>query len=194
MSDGPVLYLIACGGRPAKDLPALIPRLQKDGWTVCVIATPSGTKFIPGDALRDLTGHPVRSEYKRPEDPDVLPPPDALAVVPATFNTINKWAQGASDTLALGLLNEAIGLGLPIVAVPWPNAALARHPAFVRSVADLRSWGVNVILDPERLSAPDRTKEPEGDFPWNDLTEALANLLQHLTAHQPTHKASNHGA
>jgi flavoprotein len=34
-------------------------------------------------------------------------------VAPATFNTINKWAQGISDTLALGLLNEATGLGLP---------------------------------------------------------------------------------
>src|SRR5215510_10655650 len=60
---------------------------------------------------------------------DVLPPATAFAAAPATFNTINKWAAGISDTLALGLLNEAIGLGLPIVAVPWPNAALARHPA-----------------------------------------------------------------
>jgi hypothetical protein len=32
----------------------------------------------------------------------------------------HKWAHGSSDTLALGILNEAIGLGLPIVAVPSP--------------------------------------------------------------------------
>lgn len=176
MSDGPVLYLIACGGRPAKDLPALVPELQKDGWTVCVIATPSGTKFIPADALRELTGFPVRSEYKRPEDPDVLPPADAFAVVPATFNTINKWARGTSDTLALGLLNEAIGLGLPIVAVPWPNAALARHPAFERSVADLRSWGVDVLLDHTRLPAPDSADAGEGSFPWDELKETLTSI------------------
>ena len=101
----------------------------------------SGTKFADSTRLAELTGFPVRSDYKRPEEPDVLPPADAIAVVPATFNTINKWAQGISDTLGLGLLNEALGLGLPLIAVPWPNVALARHPAFANSVAMLREWG-----------------------------------------------------
>jgi Flavoprotein len=39
----------------------------------------------------------------------VVVSPDAIIVAPATFNTINKWAVGISDTLALGLLTEAIG-------------------------------------------------------------------------------------
>ncbi|MEV5575310.1 flavoprotein [Spirillospora sp. NPDC052269] len=186
MPDGPVLYLITCGGRPAADIAGLVPRLRADGWRVCVIATPSGTKFIASDELRDLTGYPVRSDYKRPEEPDVLPPADAFAVVPATFNTINKWAQGISDTLALGLLNEAVGLGRPIVAVPWTNVALARHPAFERSIAELRAWGVTVVLDPVRLPAPDSdTTEPgEGAFPWDDLHTQL-NLLRRKFPNAP---------
>jgi flavoprotein len=53
----------------------------------------------------------------------VLPPPDAIVVAPATFNTINKWAAGISDTLVLGLLTEAIGKRLPVVALPFVNAA-----------------------------------------------------------------------
>ena len=130
-SRRPVLYLVACGGRPAGDLPPFVTRLQDDGWDVCVIATPSGLKFMDTDVLRELTGHVVRADYKQPEEPDVLPPPDAMVVAPATFNTICKWAHGTSDTLALGLLNEAIGLELPIVAVPTPSVALAKHPAFV---------------------------------------------------------------
>lgn len=36
-----------------------------------------------------------------------VPPPDAFVVAPCTFNTLNKWAAGVSDTLVLGLLNEA---------------------------------------------------------------------------------------
>ena len=93
------------------------------------MATPSALKFLNAQTLAELTGHVVRSEYKQPDEPDVLPPPEAIVVAPATFNTINKWANGASDTLALGILNEAIGLGLPIVAVPTPSTALAKHPA-----------------------------------------------------------------
>ncbi|MQY06241.1 flavoprotein [Actinomadura macrotermitis] len=174
MSDGPVLYVIACGGRPGADLPDFVRRLQSEGWIVCVIATPSGTKFVDAEKLAAITGYPVRSDYKRPEEPDVLPSADAFAVVPATFNTINKWAHGTSDTLALGLLNEAIGLELPIVAVPWPNVALARHPVFARSVAELRAWGVDVLLDVSWLPAPDSGEAGKGTFPWAELHQKLS--------------------
>jgi len=167
----PVLYVVACGGRPSGHMAEFVSFAQAQGWDVCVIATPDGTKFLDVTRLADQTGHPVRSQYKQPDEPDVLPPADAFVVAPATFNTINKWAQGISDTLALGLLNEATGMGLPIVAVPWPNAALLRHPAFQRSIADLTAWGVRIILDPARPAGV-------GAFPWDKLHTALPDLLQ----------------
>lgn len=175
----PVLYLIACGGYPSGKLPAFITFAREQGWDVCVIATPDGAKFLDAAYLAELTGHPVRSQYKDPAEPDVLPPADAFVVAPATFNTINKWAGGISDTLALGLLNEAVGLGLPMVAVPWPNVALARHPAFQRSVAALREWGVHVMLDPARLP-----REPGGSaaFPWEELRAELISLRRSVEA------------
>jgi phosphopantothenoylcysteine synthetase/decarboxylase len=170
---GPVLYLIVCGGRPAGQLPEFVCFAQAQGWDVCVIATPDGTKFLDAARLAELTGHPVRSQYKDPDEPDVLPPANAFIIAPATFNTINKLAQGISDTLALGLLNEAVGLGLPMVAVPWPNVALYRHPVFQRSIATLQQWGVRVILDPDQLPGGD---ESPPVFPWEELRAGLSEL------------------
>jgi len=168
-----VLYVVACGGPPARDLPAFVGFAREQGWDVCVIATPDGAKFLDAAQLADQTGHPVRSQYKQPDELDVLPPADAFVVAPATFSTINRWALGISDTLALGLLNEAVGLELPMAAVPWPNAALARHPAFRRSVTALRDWGIRVIFDPARL--PDAAPGP-AVFPWAELRAELASL------------------
>jgi phosphopantothenoylcysteine synthetase/decarboxylase len=177
----PVLHVVACGGRPAGDLPAFVAGLRADDWEVCVVATPSALKFMDTDRLAELTGHVVRSDYKQPDEPDVLPPPDAMVVAPCTFNTTNKWAYGSSDTLALGLLNEGIGLGLPVIAVPNPSSALAKHPAFVESVARLRSWGVTVLFDPDIYPLPTPNMGPGAAelFPWGALREAVKSIRAH---------------
>jgi phosphopantothenoylcysteine synthetase/decarboxylase len=168
-----VLYVIASGASPARELPEQIAALT-DEWDVCVIMTPEGARFLDIAQIMSLTGHPVRTSFKDPDAPDVLPPADAFAAVPATFNTINKWAAGISDTLALGLLNEAVGLGRPIVAVPWPNAALARHPAFGRSISTLRDCGITIIFDLENV--PDDANPRPAAFPWDQLRTELARV------------------
>src|SRR5205809_3525062 len=179
---GPVLYVVACGGRPAGQLSPFVGRLQDQGWEVCVVATPAAVKFIDIKELTSLTGHVVRHDYKQPDEPDVLPLADAMALVPATFNTINKWAAGISDTLALGLLNEAIGMQLPVVAVPTPNVALARHPAFVASVKTLRAWGVRVLFDPQTYPLPMPNMGPPAAelFPWTAVEEAIEEVRVRL--------------
>lgn len=181
---GPVLYVIACGGRPAGDLVRHLRDWQDDGWHTCVVATPSALKFIDRESLQAITGHVVRHDYKQPDQPDVLPPADAIVIAPATFNTINKMVSGSSDTLALGILNEAIGKGTPITAVPTPNVALARHPAFVASVTTLRSWGVHLLFDPDRypLPVPDMGPPAADLFPWQDLRVALSSMRSLVTA------------
>jgi phosphopantothenoylcysteine synthetase/decarboxylase len=171
-----VLYLVVCAAPPARDADRLVQLAQADGWEVCVIATPSARSFIDGPALEAASGHPVRSEYKQPDEADVLPPPDAIVAAPATFNTINKWAAGISDTLALGLLTEAIGKRLPVVALPFVNAAQAEHPAFQGSIDRLRAAGVQVLYGPNvlELHEPGTGNQRVGLFPWRLTLEALA--------------------
>jgi hypothetical protein len=173
-----VLYVVACGGRPAGDLPDFLIEARGLGWDTCVIATPSALKFMDLDKTAEAAARPIRYDYKQPDEPDAFPPPDAVVVAPATFNTTNKWSSGASDTLALGILNEAIGLDIPIIAVPFPNVALAKHPAFSESIRRLRSWGVAVLFDPETMPLPSPNLGPASRnlFPWAALVRHLQGL------------------
>ena len=170
-----VLYVIACAAPPAAGVGRLVSLAQRRGWDVCVLTTPSARRFTDTGALERQTGHPVRSEYKNPGEPDVLPDPDAVIVAPATVNTINKWAAGICDTLALGILVEAIGKRLPIVALPSTNQAHAAHPAFTENIGKLRSWGVSVLFgaDVHPLAAPGAGDGEQGTFPWSATLDTL---------------------
>ncbi len=170
-----MLYVIACAAPPAAEVSRLVSLAQQRGWDVCVLTTPSARRFTDVAGLERQTGHPVRSEYKNPGEPDVLPDPDAVIAAPATVNTVNKWAAGICDTLALGILVEAIGKRLPVVALPCSNRAHAAHPAFTENIGKLRSWGVSVLFGPDIQALPEpgpaalsrpRSPGPPPSTPW----------------------------
>jgi phosphopantothenoylcysteine decarboxylase len=142
-----VLYLIGCAAPPVRDFSTLIPLVQSQGWQVCVIVTPAAASWVDADALAELTGYPAQSEARHPDETTGLPKADAVLLCPATFNTLNKWAAGISDNVALGVLNEAIGLRLPIWVAPYAKDTLAAHPAFSESLAKLEQWGVTVLAN-----------------------------------------------
>jgi phosphopantothenoylcysteine decarboxylase len=167
-----VLYLIVCASPRARRIGELVALLQADDWDVCVISTPQALKFIDRAAMEAQTGHPVRHDYKQPDEPDVLPEPDVMVVCPATFNTMNKWALGVSDTLALGLITEAIGMGLPLVAAPSLNSAQAAHPAFEQNIAVLRAAGVNVLYGPG-IYEPGAPRTGGRSYDWGLVVEAV---------------------
>ena len=169
----PILYVIATGARAAGDLPLVLPRLIGLGWTCCVTLTPDGGKFVDQAVLKERSGYPVRSVYKGPDESDAHPKPNALLVAPLTFGSLNRWADGHSDTVALGLLNEALGLNVPIIAVPWFNAALASHPVIPGNMARLRRAGVTFILGNGLLPQPQPGPGEAPEFPWTEALDAL---------------------
>jgi phosphopantothenoylcysteine synthetase/decarboxylase len=163
-----VLSVIVTGAGPATAIGALVKLALDRGWTVQVIATPAALEFFDQAAIEKQTGNPVRSQYSKPGSPRSLIP-DAIVVAPATYNTINKWAQGISDTYALGVLAEITGLDVPIVVLPFVNSALASRPPFQRSVKALRAEGVSILLGPGGIeSHPPRSGGALIDtFPWH---------------------------
>lgn len=175
-----VLYAIVCAAGPARDVGKLVEAAHQRRWDVQVIATPAALDFIDTASLEAQTSRPVRSEYRKPGQAR-SPKADAITVAPATYNTINKWANGISDTYALGILAEAIGLEIPIAVLPFVNTALATRLPFQRSVADLRKEGVRILLGPGEFEphAPGTGGTRLDVFPWSlalDETEHLYSI------------------
>jgi phosphopantothenoylcysteine decarboxylase len=165
-----VLYFMVCAAPPAQKTPQAVALLQEAGWDVCVIATPQASRWIDQPVLEALTGHKVRTDYKLPGEADPLPKADAMLVMPATFNTINKWAQGIGDTLVVSILCEVLGRGTPpTLAVPCLKMDLVRHPAFKKSIAHLREYGIRVLHEPERYPSPLMV-------PWDEIFEVFCEM------------------
>ncbi|GGX87971.1 flavoprotein [Streptomyces minutiscleroticus] len=160
---GPFLYLVVCAAGVAEDVGAAAGLAQERGWRVGVFATPLATRFFDVAAMEERTGRPVRSAWRAPGDPRPFPDPDAVLVAPATFNTVNKWAAGIADTLALGTLCEAHGRGVPIAVLPCVNPELAAHPAYRESLERLRGMGV-------RFAGHDGGRD---GFPWGKGLDLL---------------------
>lgn len=87
--------------------------------------------------------------------------------------TINKWALGISDTLAVGLLSEYTGLRKPIVAIPCfkTGGGLDTNPAFARSTRLLRKYGVQVIYEPQNYP-------PKNQVPPQAILQQLHVMLE----------------
>jgi phosphopantothenoylcysteine synthetase/decarboxylase len=167
----PFLYVVVCAAGVAGDVGRLITVAQERGWDVGVITTPQGLGFLDVAAVEAQTGYPIRSAWRSPGEARPFPPADAIAVAPATFNTVNKWAAGFADNLALGILCEAPGMGIPTVVLPYVNTALASHRAYQRSLAELREMGVLV-----GNYEPHRAKSGGGAdrYPWEEAIDLLA--------------------
>ncbi|MEV6527025.1 flavoprotein [Longispora sp. NPDC051575] len=155
------LLIVVCAASPAGSVGELIRAAQDDGWTCRVLATPSALRFLDVAAIEALTKEPVRHAYRAPDEPKTTVIPDVAIVAPATFNSVNKLAAGITDTYALGVLAEVVGLGVPTVVVPFLSTVLAGRLPFRNAVESLRAEGVTVLV----------AEHPHGEggstaFPW----------------------------
>ncbi|MDQ0405534.1 flavoprotein [Streptomyces sp. NPDC000349] len=170
----PFLYVVVCAAGVAADVGKLITAAQERHWDVGVIATPQGLGFLDAEAVETQTGRPIRSAWRSPGEPRPTRPADAIAVAPASFNTINKWAAGISDNLALGVLCEAPAMDIPVAVLPYLNSAQAAHPAYRQSLGRLREMGVLIgSYEPYRP----KTGGGADRYRWEEALELLAPRL-----------------
>ncbi|MFJ6573023.1 flavoprotein [Streptomyces sp. NPDC091292] len=167
------VYLFGSAAPPVLAIDRAVEQLQRRGWDVCLGLTPAAADWL-GERIGELaalTGHPVRSAYKRPGAADVWPRADVILFAPATFNSLNAWALGLTDRFVVGVVAEAVGKGIPTVAMPCVNAAYAQHTQLDESVARLRAMRVEVLYGGEGF-VPNQPGEPRA-YPWDLAFDAI---------------------
>ncbi|MFE9355981.1 flavoprotein [Streptomyces olivaceoviridis] len=180
----PVLYLFGSAAPPVFDVAEVVVDAQGRGFDVCLGLTPTAARWLEPrrGELERITGHPVRSAYKLPGEPDVWPQADVIAVAPATFNTVNAWALGITRDFVVGVVAEGIGKGIPMVAMPCVNAAYAQHRQFERSVAELREMGVRVLYGEGGFVPNQPGQGKPHAYPWHLVLGAVEEIV---AARQP---------
>ncbi|GAA4895905.1 flavoprotein [Streptomonospora salina] len=170
MAASRTLYLVVSAAPAPEGIADLVELLQDQGWEVVALSTPTGTNFHDPAELASLTGHSVRVDYRMPGTGSPMPKADAVLACPLTFNSVNKFAQGITDNMAIGLLCEMTGYGVPTLVVPHCKPQLAAHPSFGRSLQTLSEIPrVTILFDPD---APYHRRMPT----WSRVTDTLNDM------------------
>jgi phosphopantothenoylcysteine decarboxylase len=140
----PICTLVVSGAPLASRAPDVAAELLRAGWQVRVILTPAAEQWVDASALQAVIGAPGQTQLRAPGSPKP-PRSKAIAVVPITFNSVGKLASGIADTLAHSAMAEALGEGLPFVAVSMVNQYLAGNPAWAQNTKHLTAAGVTWV-------------------------------------------------
>src|SRR4051812_48317392 len=157
------ILLGVSGGIAAYKAVELVRRAGDARHAVRVIETEAAERFVGRATFEGITGAPVLgSEWEHdpargafPGDPvpdhapishlELVRRADALAIAPASANTLAKLAAGLADNL---LTSAALASRAPLVLAPAMNDRMWSHPATSANLATLRERGA-LVVEPE---------------------------------------------
>ena len=173
--QGKRIALLLSGSIAAYRAPDLIRELRRDGAEVQVYATEEALRYVAREALEWTSLHPVLTEASaQAEHLSDQRPFSAFLLAPATYNVLNKFAQGIADDLLTSLLASALGRlgqeGTPILTVPTMHGSM--HNQILReTLRRLHELGV-IVLPPRQENG--KNNLPELEFLVAHLTRALS--------------------
>lgn len=156
-----------------------ISSLAGEEAVVDVIMTRSAEKFITPLSFSSLTGRQVFVDmFEAERDGEMRHislgrDADCIVVAPATAQTIARLANGMAEDLVTAAVLAARA---PIIICPAMNVHMYNHPATVRNIEQLGSYGYTVVEPGSgRLACGD---EGTGRLPdWNTVREYLLKAL-----------------
>jgi phosphopantothenoylcysteine decarboxylase/phosphopantothenate--cysteine ligase len=167
------------GGIAAYKAADIASKLTQAGARVEVVMTDAATRLITPLTLRNITGRPVVTDMFEPaseysvEHIALAEAADAVAIAPATANTIAKLAAGITDNMLCCLV---LATRAPVVVAPAMNDNMLQNPITRDNLAKLKARGFTVV-DPEygRLASG---KEGWGRLAENEkIIKAIEQVL-----------------
>ncbi|MFA5816457.1 MAG: bifunctional phosphopantothenoylcysteine decarboxylase/phosphopantothenate--cysteine ligase CoaBC [Bacteroidales bacterium] len=174
MLQGKKIILGITGSIAAYKAAYLTRLLVREGADVKIILTPYGKEFITPVTLATLSKNTVLTDFFRHDDGswnshvDLGIWADIMIIAPATANTIARMANGIADNL---LLTTYLSAKCPVVVAPAMDLDMFRHPATLKNLETLKSYG-NFIIEPATgelasgLEGKGRMEEPENIVAW----------------------------
>ena len=136
------------GGIAAYKAVEVMRALQKAGCDVSVAMTRHATEFVQPLTFRALTDKHVIIDDYDPQNPDPIAHInfsqniDLLLIVPATANSIAKFANGVADDF---LSSTYLACTAPVLIAPAMNTTMWEQPATQRNIEQLKSDGVHFV-------------------------------------------------
>ena len=157
------------GSIAAYKIPLLIRLLKKSGAEVKVVMTEAATDFVTPLTISTLSESPV---YIDPFDKrtgswnshiDLGHWADLFLIAPVSANTLGKMAIGLADNL---LLTTCLASRCPVFFAPAMDLDMYKHPATLRNIEILKTYGYRLIEPKEGelasgLCGAGRMEEPE---------------------------------
>lgn len=161
------------GGIGAYKAVEVVRGLQKKGHDVTVVMTKHARRFVGELTFEAITKRRVITSQWAPglnadiEHIALATASDLLLVVPATANTIARFAQGLADDFLSALY---LATTAPVLLAPAMNTHMLEHPAVAANLATLAARGVRFVQPGEgylacgwvgkgRLAEPDEIVE-----------------------------------
>jgi len=169
MLKGKKIILGITGSIAAYKAAIIVRLLVKESAQVQVVMTPFAKEFIKPLTLATLSNNPVSSNFFSPDEGvwkshvSLGTWADMMLIAPASANTMAKMANGIADNL---LLTTYLSAKCPVAIAPAMDIDMFKHPATLKNLEILKSFG-NIIIEPPSgelasgLIGKGRMEEPE---------------------------------
>ncbi|MBW2109042.1 MAG: bifunctional phosphopantothenoylcysteine decarboxylase/phosphopantothenate--cysteine ligase CoaBC [Deltaproteobacteria bacterium] len=137
-----------CGGIAAYKAAAFVRYLMGCGAAVRVIMTEAACAFVGPVTFQALSGHPVWTRMFSGDTEGAIRhiewarKADAVAIVPATANTIAKLAHGIADD---PISTFVLAVRCPVVVCPSMNVHMFENRTVQANIERLRQVGMHVV-------------------------------------------------